>query len=120
MSVQSWLSSSGRKALGWRREWAFSPLGSHVDATNAVPEVLLQPKVSQATRPCPLPHILIRPPERNNEQKNRSDSRASAGPAGLRDSPGPGVSTYLWYWACSSWNSSLMRSQESEVVNFSC
>lgn len=27
--------------------------------------------------------------------------------------------TYLWYCAWRNWNSSLMRSQESEVVNFS-
>lgn len=85
VSVQSWLSSTWRKDLGWRREWAFSSLGSHVDTTNAVPEVLLQPKLSQATRPGPLPHVLIRSPERSNEQQTRSDSRASAGTA-----PGPG------------------------------
>lgn len=35
MSVQSWLSSTWRKDLGWGREWAFSSPGSHVDTTNA-------------------------------------------------------------------------------------
>lgn len=27
---------------------------------------------------------------------------------------------HLWYCACRNWNSSLILSQESEVVNFSC
>lgn len=31
-----------------------------------------------------------------------------------------GVCLYLWYCAWRNWNSSLIRSQESEVVNFSC
>ena len=68
------------------------------------------------------------PRSRATKQKNQSDSCVSCHrvPAqqGLRGRPGPGPavhgSTYLWYWACRSWNSSLMRSQESEVVNFSC
>lgn len=32
----------------------------------------------------------------------------------------PPARAHLWYCACSNWNSSLMRSQESEVVNLSC
>ena len=30
------------------------------------------------------------------------------------------VRPYLWYCAWRNWNSSLIRSHESEVVNFSC
>lgn len=38
----------------------------------------------------------------------------------LQTHGGPLARAHLWYCACSSWNSSLMRSQESEVVNLSC
>lgn len=68
VSVQSWLSSTWRKDLGWKREWAFSSLGSHVDTPTPCPRL-------PSSQSCPRRHDRVPFPKFSSGPRSEATSK---------------------------------------------